>query len=165
MNIHFDPDRLRKAPNIFISNLLYKFHTFSTRNGHFCFGFSVMAQFEEVSKQSILHPKPAGLALQYGTAGFRSNSIHLDHIMFRMGLLAVLRSKKTKSTIGIMVTASHNPEVSHSFKSSCHFLPFPRFFYFFILEMFRDVLRYSNVCLFFVPNETNFIYVYLFSGR
>ncbi|XP_004083772.1 phosphoacetylglucosamine mutase [Oryzias latipes] len=75
-----------------------------------------MAQFEEVSKQSILHPKPAGLALQYGTAGFRSNSIHLDHIMFRMGLLAVLRSKKTKSTIGIMVTASHNPEEDNGVK-------------------------------------------------
>uniref|UniRef100_A0A8C7YKZ8 Phosphoacetylglucosamine mutase n=1 Tax=Oryzias sinensis TaxID=183150 RepID=A0A8C7YKZ8_9TELE len=75
-----------------------------------------MAQFEEVSKQSILHPKPAGLVLHYGTAGFRSNSIHLDHIMFRMGLLAVLRSKKTKSTIGIMVTASHNPEEDNGVK-------------------------------------------------
>uniref|UniRef100_A0A8C7YNI1 Phosphoacetylglucosamine mutase n=1 Tax=Oryzias sinensis TaxID=183150 RepID=A0A8C7YNI1_9TELE len=72
--------------------------------------------FEEVSKQSILHPKPAGLVLHYGTAGFRSNSIHLDHIMFRMGLLAVLRSKKTKSTIGIMVTASHNPEEDNGVK-------------------------------------------------
>uniref|UniRef100_A0A3B3DSA0 Phosphoacetylglucosamine mutase n=1 Tax=Oryzias melastigma TaxID=30732 RepID=A0A3B3DSA0_ORYME len=75
-----------------------------------------MAQFEEVSKQSSLHPKPAGLVLQYGTAGFRTNSKHLDHIMFRMGLLAVLRSKKTKATIGIMVTASHNPEEDNGVK-------------------------------------------------
>lgn len=70
-----------------------------------------MAQFEEVSKKSALHPKPNGLMLQYGTAGFRSIASHLDHVMFRMGLLATLRSKKTKSSIGVMVTASHNPEV------------------------------------------------------
>lgn len=70
-----------------------------------------MAEFQEVSKQSSLHPKPEGLLLQYGTAGFRTNAKHLDHIMFRMGLLASLRSKKTKATIGVMVTASHNPEV------------------------------------------------------
>lgn len=71
-----------------------------------------MAHFEEVCKQSDLHPKPAGLVLQYGTAGFRTSANKLDHIMFRMGLLATLRSKKTKATIGVMVTASHNPEVS-----------------------------------------------------
>lgn len=71
-----------------------------------------MAEFQEVSKQSGLHPKPAGLVLQYGTAGFRTNAKDLDHVMFRMGLLATLRSKKTKATIGVMVTASHNPEVT-----------------------------------------------------
>ncbi|XP_045916543.1 phosphoacetylglucosamine mutase isoform X2 [Micropterus dolomieu] len=75
-----------------------------------------MAQFQEVSKQSSLHPKPAGLVLQYGTAGFRTNAKHLDHIMFRMGLLAALRSKKTKATIGVMVTASHNPEEDNGVK-------------------------------------------------
>lgn len=67
---------------------------------------------EAVSKRSAFHAKPQGLILQYGTAGFRTNAQHLDHIMFRMGLLAVLRSKQTKSTIGVMVTASHNPEVT-----------------------------------------------------
>lgn len=67
---------------------------------------------EAVCKRSALHAKPRGLILQYGTAGFRTNAQHLDHIMFRMGLLAVLRSKQTRSTIGVMVTASHNPEVT-----------------------------------------------------
>lgn len=67
--------------------------------------------FEALKKYSALHPKPAGLALQYGTAGFRSKAEQLDHIVFRMGLLAVLRSKAVTATIGIMVTASHNPEV------------------------------------------------------
>ncbi|XP_008396265.1 phosphoacetylglucosamine mutase [Poecilia reticulata] len=75
-----------------------------------------MAHFEEVCKQSDLHPKPAGLVLQYGTAGFRTSANKLDHIMFRMGLLATLRSKKTKATIGVMVTASHNPEEDNGVK-------------------------------------------------
>ncbi|XP_037541316.1 phosphoacetylglucosamine mutase [Nematolebias whitei] len=73
-------------------------------------------QFKAVLEQSSLHPKPAGLVLQYGTAGFRTNAKQLDHIMFRMGLLATLRSKKTKATIGVMVTASHNPEEDNGVK-------------------------------------------------
>ncbi|XP_069014507.1 phosphoacetylglucosamine mutase [Embiotoca jacksoni] len=75
-----------------------------------------MAQFQEVSQQSSLHPKPAGLVLQYGTAGFRTNAKQLDHIMFRMGMMAALRSKKTEATIGVMVTASHNPEEDNGVK-------------------------------------------------
>ncbi|KPP71183.1 Phosphoacetylglucosamine mutase-like [Scleropages formosus] len=75
-----------------------------------------MTQFEKVFRNSALHPKPVGLVLQYGTAGFRTNAKELDHIMFRMGLLAVLRSKKTKATIGVMVTASHNPEEDNGVK-------------------------------------------------
>ncbi|XP_054018531.1 phosphoacetylglucosamine mutase [Dryobates pubescens] len=72
--------------------------------------------FEALKKYSTLHPKPAGLTLQYGTAGFRARAEQLDHIMFRMGLLAVLRSKAVASTIGIMVTASHNPEEDNGVK-------------------------------------------------
>ncbi|NXF91740.1 AGM1 mutase, partial [Eubucco bourcierii] len=72
--------------------------------------------FEALKKSSALHPKPAGLALQYGTAGFRARAEQLDHIMFRMGLLAVLRSKAVASTIGVVVTASHNPEEDNGVK-------------------------------------------------
>ncbi|XP_073482969.1 phosphoacetylglucosamine mutase isoform X1 [Aquarana catesbeiana] len=71
---------------------------------------------EAVLRSSARHPKPAGLVLQYGTAGFRTKAEHLDHVMYRMGLLAVLRSKKTKSVIGVMVTASHNPEEDNGVK-------------------------------------------------
>nr|XP_044613444.1 phosphoacetylglucosamine mutase isoform X1 [Equus asinus] len=71
---------------------------------------------EAVRKHSALHAKPDGLVLQYGTAGFRTKAERLDHVMFRMGLLAVLRSKQTKSTIGVMVTASHNPEEDNGVK-------------------------------------------------
>ncbi|XP_030054939.1 phosphoacetylglucosamine mutase isoform X2 [Microcaecilia unicolor] len=72
--------------------------------------------FTAVARLSAQHPKPAGLMLQYGTAGFRTKAEQLDHIMYRMGLLAVLRSKQTKSTIGVMVTASHNPEEDNGVK-------------------------------------------------
>ncbi|XP_068137657.1 phosphoacetylglucosamine mutase [Hyperolius riggenbachi] len=71
---------------------------------------------EAVLKSSARHAKPAGLTLQYGTAGFRTKAEHLDHVMYRMGLLAVLRSKNTKSGIGVMVTASHNPEEDNGVK-------------------------------------------------
>ncbi|XP_075410946.1 phosphoacetylglucosamine mutase [Tenrec ecaudatus] len=71
---------------------------------------------DAITKYSTLHAKPNGLLLQYGTAGFRSKAEHLDHVMFRMGLLATLRSRQTKSTIGIMVTASHNPEEDNGVK-------------------------------------------------
>ncbi|XP_061559824.1 phosphoacetylglucosamine mutase isoform X4 [Phycodurus eques] len=75
-----------------------------------------MAHFEEVSKLSSMHPKPPGLVLQYGTAGFRTDAGRLDHVMFRMGLLATLQSKQTKATVGVMVTASHNPEEDNGVK-------------------------------------------------
>ncbi|KAJ7396906.1 phosphoglucomutase 3 [Pitangus sulphuratus] len=71
---------------------------------------------EALRKYSALHPKPAGLALQYGTAGFRTRAQQLDHVVFRMGLLAVLRSKAVAATIGVMVTASHNPEEDNGIK-------------------------------------------------
>lgn len=81
---------------------------------------SLEMDFEALKKYSALHPKPAGLTLQYGTAGFRSKAEQLDHVMFRMGLLAALRSRATGSTIGVMVTASHNPEVRTTFYFQRH---------------------------------------------
>ena len=47
--------------------------------------------------------------IAYGTAGFRTRAEKLDHVMFRMGILAALRSAKTGAVIGVMITASHNP--------------------------------------------------------
>lgn len=40
----------------------------------------------------------------------------LEHVAFRAGVLAGLRSKCTKKVIGFMVTASHNPAIDNGVK-------------------------------------------------
>jgi len=60
-----------------------------------------------VAKKS--HPKTDPKEVKYGTAGFRTKAAELDFVMYRMGLLAGLRSRDTKAVIGVMITASHNP--------------------------------------------------------
>ncbi|KAL0109949.1 hypothetical protein PUN28_013532 [Cardiocondyla obscurior] len=54
--------------------------------------------------------------IEYGTAGFRTKSNILNHVLYRMGLLAVLRSKAKKGAIGLMITASHNLEPDNGIK-------------------------------------------------
>ncbi|KAI3892058.1 hypothetical protein MKX03_030892 [Papaver bracteatum] len=54
------------------------------------------------------YPIPEGVKISYGTAGFRADASILSSTVFRVGILAALRSLKTKSVIGLMITASHN---------------------------------------------------------
>ncbi len=62
-------------------------------------------------------PKGPGVALSYGTAGFRAKAELLDSTFFRMGALAVLRSRSRGGlAVGLMVTASHNPEHDNGIK-------------------------------------------------
>jgi len=63
------------------------------------------------------HPRKLEQMIKYGTAGFRTKADLLDHVMYRMGILAVLRSRlKGGSAIGAMITASHNPAPDNGVK-------------------------------------------------
>ncbi|MCJ1438450.1 Phosphoacetylglucosamine Mutase [Xylographa pallens] len=69
-----------------------------------------MTTREEILTASAKFPKPAENTFQYGTAGFRMKATLLDSVVFRVGLLAALRSRfKNGQIIGVMITASHNP--------------------------------------------------------
>lgn len=75
-------------------------------------GFSKVELDLGLSKYAKSHDK----VIHYGTAGFRTKAEDLDHILFRMGILAVLRSRKTSSAVGVMITASHNAEPDNGVK-------------------------------------------------
>ena len=69
-----------------------------------------MSSDQHIAEASAKYPKPADRTFQYGTAGFRMKASLLDSVVFRVALLASLRSQKLNGQIiGIMITASHNP--------------------------------------------------------
>ena len=76
-----------------------------------------MASRDKILIASKKHPKPAGREFQYGTAGFRMKAGLLDSVVFRVGLVASLRSRKLGGqAIGVMITASHNPPEDNGVK-------------------------------------------------
>ncbi|KAJ6822392.1 phosphoacetylglucosamine mutase [Iris pallida] len=68
-----------------------------------------MAAIQNLLEASSLFPIPSGLSFSYGTAGFRSDASVLSSTVFRSAVVAALRSLATGATVGLMITASHNP--------------------------------------------------------
>ncbi|KAK8706264.1 hypothetical protein V6N13_049837 [Hibiscus sabdariffa] len=67
-------------------------------------------------QSSSLFSPPQGVKLSYGTAGFRADASILRSTVHRVGMLAALRSLKTQSVVGLMITASHNKVTDNGVK-------------------------------------------------
>ena len=78
---------------------------------------SIAVSHEGVRPTSQPRPVPShkGIIPNQELTDYTCSDI-LPHVMFTVGLIACLRSKKRNATIGIMITASHNPPYDNGVK-------------------------------------------------
>ncbi|KAE8683759.1 Phosphoacetylglucosamine mutase [Hibiscus syriacus] len=73
-----------------------------------------------ILQSASLFAHPEGVKLSYGTAGFRADASILKSTVHRVGMLSALRSIKTQSVVGLMITASHNKVTDNGVKIVDH---------------------------------------------